>query len=275
MIYIQKQRTPEAVKKKATELTLAPENHYKQIVLPQDTKKLRVLFEQMPKAEISHALCREQHGLCAYCMSRISADEHASMRIEHYQALSRNKSLALDYTNFLGVCHGGGNEKTAKPRVLCCDAARGEKELVINPWNRRQMDAVAYRRNGQIFIRNDVGLDPQLVNDMQNDLDNILVLNGIKDDKGNVKHDTSTRLVAKRRSTYDSIARQFERWDSKGCLTADYLQEQISQLEGQLKGEAEAIEFIGVRLYFLREKYKKLKRLKLRPASTGSAQKRA
>lgn len=42
MIYIQKQRTPEAVKKKATELTLAPENHYKQIVLPQDTKKLRV-----------------------------------------------------------------------------------------------------------------------------------------------------------------------------------------------------------------------------------------
>lgn len=182
------------------------------------------------------------------------------MRIEHYKALSQDKELALDYQNYLGVCNGGEKEKTVKPHVLCCDAARQEKELTINPWNRRQMEAIAYKRNGQIFVKDNVGLDCQLVEDMNNDIDKVLVLNGTKDDKGNMKHDTATRLVANRRSTYDSVARQFERWSKKGCLTSDYIKEQIDFLENQLKGTAYALEFIGVRLYFYKEKYKRLNR---------------
>ncbi len=238
----------------------APENRYKEIKLPGDVKKLRSLFDQMPKAAISEALCHEQHGLCAYCMRRIHAKGHASMRIEHYKALSQNKELALDYQNYLGVCDGGEKEKTVKPHVLCCDAARSEKELTINPWNKRQMEAIAYKRNGQIFVRNDVGLDCKLVDKMQNDIDKVLVLNGKRDDEGNFKYDTSTRLVANRRSTYDSVTRQFERWSKKGCLTSDYLREQIELLESQLREVDDAMEFIGVRLYFYKEKYRKLKR---------------
>ena len=233
MIYIQKRRTPVAVKQCADKIISAPESHYKEIELPKDAKKLRSLFDQMPKAAISEALCQEQHGLCAYCMRRIVSQGYISMRIEHYRALSRNKALALDYQNYLGVCNGGEKENTVKPHVLCCDAARSEIELIINPWNKRQMEAIAYKRNGQIFV---------------------------KDEKGNVKHDTSTRLIANRRSTYESVTRQFERWSKKSCLTSDYLKEQIDFLENQLNGTADAMEFIGVRLYFYKEKYKRLKR---------------
>lgn len=260
MIYIQKRRTPVAVKQCADKIISAPESHYKEIELPKDAKKLRSLFDQMPKAAISEALCQEQHGLCAYCMRRIVSQGYTSMRIEHYRALSRNKALALDYQNYLGVCNGGEKENTVKPHVLCCDAARSEIELIINPWNKRQMEAIAYKRNGQIFVKDDVGLDRQLVKDMQDDIDDVLVLNGIRDKKGNVKHDTSTRLIANRRSTYESVTRQFERWSKKNCLTSDYLKEQIDLLENQLKGTADAMEFIGVRLYFYKEKYKRLKR---------------
>lgn len=247
------------MKQEAVKIMNAPENRYKEIALPKDVKKLRSLFEQMPKAEISDALCQEQHGLCAYCMTKIKAQEYASMRIEHYEALSRNKELALDYQNYLGVCNGGAKEKEVKPRILCCDAARQEKKLTIDPRNKRQMEAIAYKRNGQIFVRDDMGLDIELVKKMQNDIDNVLVLNGEKEN-GDVKHDTATKLVAKRRSIYDSVKRQFERWSKKGCLTADYLKEQIEFLESQLKGNADAIEFIGVRLYFFKEKQKRLKR---------------
>lgn len=260
MIYIQKQRTPAAVKQKAVELMNAPENNYKKITLPKDAKKLRSLFEQMPKSEISDALCQEQHGLCAYCMKKIQSQVHASMRIEHYKALSKNKNHALDYQNYLGVCSGGEKEGTDKPHVLCCDASRSEKGLTINPWNKRQMEAIAYRHNGQIYVRDDMGLDTQLVGKMQNDIDKVLTLNGIKGDNGSVKHDTATQLVAKRRSTYDSVKRQFERWSNKKCLTSDYLKEQIDSLESQLKGTGDAMEFIGVRLYFYKDKYRRLKR---------------
>lgn len=39
-----------------------PGNGFKSIVLPKDTKKLRILFDKMPKDEIRKALCIEQHG---------------------------------------------------------------------------------------------------------------------------------------------------------------------------------------------------------------------
>ena len=66
MIYIQKRRTPAVVSMKAKELIKAPENDYSAISLPNDSGKLRHLFDQMPKEVIREALDKEQHGLCAY-----------------------------------------------------------------------------------------------------------------------------------------------------------------------------------------------------------------
>lgn len=264
MIYIRKGRTPDVVKQEAKKIMYAPENAYAMLVLPKDTKKLRDLFEQMPKDEIRNALCREQHGLCAYCMGRIDAGKRESVRIEHYQALSENKELALDYRNYLGVCFGGEKEKEEKPHILCCDAARSEKSLTINPWDKRQMEAIGYNKDGRIFVKKNKGLDSELVEQMQKDIDDVLVLNGEKDETGKVIHDTATKLVAKRRSICESVFTQFDRWDKKKCLTPEYLKDVIERLEKQLSNDAVADEYIGVRLYFYKRKYEKLKRQRLK-----------
>lgn len=257
MVYIQKRRTPDIVKQKAVEIIKTPDSGYSSINLPQDTKKLRGLFDKMPKDEIRKALCQEQHGLCAYCMGKI-VPKYGSMKIEHYKALSENKELALEYQNYLGVCYGGEKDVGTKPHILCCDAARKEQKLTVNPWDKRQMEAVGYKRNGEIFIRTDKGLDTGLVEKMQKDLDEVLVLNGKKGVDGKVVSDTASRLIASRRSIYQSVCTQFERWDRKKYLTKDFLKEKIDYLEKQLKGNGIAEPYIGVRLYFYKRKYRKL-----------------
>ena len=260
MIYIRKRRTPEIVKKRADEIKSTPDSGYDEIELPKDAGQLRNLFNEMPKGEIREALCQEQHGLCAYCMRRIRP-YHESMKIEHYKELSYYKEDALDYQNYLGVCYGGEKED-GKPHVLCCDAARGAEELTINPWDKRQMEAIAYQRNGVVYIRKDRGLDPELANQMQRDVDEKLQLNGILDKNGKVRYDTTTKLIAGRRSICDSVHTQFERWDRKKCLNVDFLQDKISKLESMLDGNNIADEYIGVRLYLYKRKQEKLRKQK-------------
>lgn len=125
------------------------------------------------------------------------------------------------------------------------------------------MEAIAYQRNGEIFVRNNLGLDNQLVADMQKDIDDVLGLNGKRDSKGRIVSDTSSKLIANRRGIYDSVSNQFQRWDKENCLTVEFLQDQIDKLEKQLARDNEALPFIGVRLYFYKRKQEKLKRQKL------------
>lgn len=261
MIYIRKRHTPKVIKDKAEEIKHTPDSGYKEIILPDDTDQLRYLFEKMPKAEIRKALHKEQHGLCAYCMGKISPDSK-DMKIEHYVALSESKELALDYQNYLGVCYGGEKEKKNGSRVLCCDAARRDKQLTINPHDKRQMEAIAYQRNGEIFVRDNIGLDSDFVERMKKDIDDILCLNGERDSTGKIVSDTITKLVATRRGIYDSVANQFQRWDKEKCLTPEFLQEEIDKLEKMLESDAEALPYIGVRIYFYKRKQEKLKRRK-------------
>ena len=42
----------------------------------------------MPKATIRSELIKEQYGLCAYCMRRITGQQNDT-KIEHYKALSK------------------------------------------------------------------------------------------------------------------------------------------------------------------------------------------
>lgn len=259
MIHIQKRRTPKIIKEQAEKIKNTPDSGYRNIVLPEDTRQLRQLFEQMPKDEIRLALYKEKHGLCAYCMGEIHPE---SMKIEHYVALSESKEQALDYQNYLGVCYGGEKDEKDGTRILCCDAARKDVKLTINPWDKRQMGAIAYQRNGEIFVRNNLGLDTQLVADMQKDIDDVLGLNGKSDSKGRIISDTSSKLIAKRRGIYDSVSNQFQRWDKEKRLTVEFLQDKIDKLEEQLARDSEALPFIGVRLYFYKRKQEKLKRQK-------------
>ena len=123
------------------------------------------------------------------------------------------------------------------------------------------MEAIAYYRDGEIFIRQDKGLDLGLVEQMQNDIEKVLVLNCKKDLKGKRIADTATKLVANRRSICDSVHSQFERWDKRNCLTVEFLQDKILRLEAMLNQDNISEEsYIGVRLYLYKRKMEKLKR---------------
>lgn len=75
MLYIRKRRTPKLISDCRKTIISTSDNNYDAIRLPEDTQKLRDLFDQMPKKEIRKALCAEQHGICAYCMRKIIAQE--------------------------------------------------------------------------------------------------------------------------------------------------------------------------------------------------------
>lgn len=259
MIYIKKRRTPISIKKASDNIKKDPASGYRAISLPGDTSKLRELFERMPKNEIRENLFKEQHGICAYCMRSINFDA-SGMKIEHYKALSKDKNAALDYQNYLGVCYGGEKEEDDRNRILCCDASRGEKDLKINPRDDKQMKAIAYRRNGEIYIRETADFDERTVRDLQDDIDKVLHLNGKKDDSGRIIRDTSTKIVATRRSMYDSVSTEFSRWEKKKCLTSTFLQSKIDILENELKNDNVAQPFIGVKLYRYKKKCDSLKR---------------
>lgn len=266
MLYINKRRTPRDIKDAVEQVVKTPDSGYKELELPQDKNRLRELFDRLPKNMIQNALIEEQHGLCAYCMRRIVSvertDETADrIRIEHYIPLSKNKESALDYQNFLGVCYGGENDGHEKPFVKCCDAAREDKDLTINPWDSRQMEAIAYEPNGRLYVSEHAGLGLDLVKKMQDDIDYVLCLNGMLDKNKKMQYDTASNLVAHRRQIYDRICTQFEVWAKKNCLDTQHLQEKIELLEKQLLVGEVADPYVGVWLYFYRKKYQKLKRL--------------
>lgn len=56
MLYIRKRRTPDNIAKKAAEIISTPDSGFEDITLPEDTEKLRKLFDQMPKEEIRQHL---------------------------------------------------------------------------------------------------------------------------------------------------------------------------------------------------------------------------
>ena len=102
MLYIKKmQPLPEVVDK----INLIKRSDIWKNIPEGDTKAIRKQFESLPKDSVRYTLLKEQHGLCAYCMRRIHND--SSTTIEHWAPLSKNKEQALQYSNFLGVCHGG------------------------------------------------------------------------------------------------------------------------------------------------------------------------
>jgi uncharacterized protein (TIGR02646 family) len=81
------------------------------------------------KQGLRDSLVAEQRGLCAYCMSRIVADEKL-MKVEHWQSQASFPERQLDYPNLLGVCLGG---KGRAPKAQHCDTRKGDMVLSRNP----------------------------------------------------------------------------------------------------------------------------------------------
>jgi len=110
----------------------------------------------------------EQKNLCAYCNRKVNPK---AFRIEHYipqNGANGNSELALDYSNFLGVCHGRFNYDDHSQSVAFCESVRGSKKLLFNPQSIDHLNDVYYTNDGFIRSRN---------TDHDDEFENVLLLN--------------------------------------------------------------------------------------------------
>lgn len=206
-------------------------------------QKVREAFDRLNKPIIRQQLLIEQRGLCAYCMRRIRDDSHTT--IEHMRPIRLYGDYALDYKNMLACCDGGRKGET--PRVLCCDAAKGDQPLTINPYDEHQMAQIRYNRNGRVFIWPENAL-------IQSDLDEVLHLNGNVDKNGETIQDTSTRLVYSRKKVYDRYVDFVKAATKRNKNMRAILEKKRDELQNAQPYE----EFTGVWLYFLNRKLRSL-----------------
>ena len=144
------------------------------------------------KDDIRKNLVQEQNELCAYCMSKISA-ESAKMKIEHFKCQSCFPELQLEYSNMLGCCLG----QSGKPhKQQTCDTYKGDSSLSLNPSNEidfKKMQIV-YTDDGTIKSLNET-FDKEL-NDVLNLNTNVLKANRktmIESEKMALSSKTGTR----------------------------------------------------------------------------------
>lgn len=240
MLYINKQNPPADVIRQINEVKRSPEWRN----IPEgDTVAIRAQFDLLPKDKIRKHLVKEQHGLCAYCMRRIT-ENGSKTTIEHWMPLSKGKEKALDYQNMLGVCHGGRKQDNDRQRILCCDASKAEEVIVLDPQNRHHMEDIAYKKDGTIY---------SMSGGFEDDINNKLCLNGHIDKQGN-RIDTSTEIVKGRRDAALWCDDFFRALDRNGKFTSGRIKRKMDEI---LQAE-ERMEFAGVRLFYLEKKYRAL-----------------
>ncbi len=173
-------------------------------------------------------------------------DSHS--RVEHFIPLSADKEKAIDYINMLGVCDGGEKIVGQQGHILCCDAHKKETKISTNPLNKVQMDKIAYKPDGTIYTK------PQDIA-MEEDINDILHLNGIRKPDGSIR-DTSTEILKGRRDAYDGARRMMDKLRVSGkCTSAT-----VKKIVDNLLEKEEREEYVGVKLYYLGKKYASLVR---------------
>lgn len=243
MLYIQKGAAPTEVTRQVIEITKGDE--WKNAD-DNNTTLVRSFFDRLDKQLIRESLIKEQHGLCAYCMKRIEADD--KMNIEHFSPVKEDKENALSYKNMLGCCSGGGNEQE-KHKILCCDAAKKDRKINIDPRNREMMEKISYRKDGRICVLADERL--------QYDIDHVLQLNGILDDKGNVKRDTSTQIVMGRRLAYKEYETFMNALEKKFGSNESRIKLCIKKRIEEIENTDTYPEYAGVMLYFMKRRVRR------------------
>lgn len=250
MLHLEKKQPSNAVTRSIAEVKSMPSWRS-----ANDTASVRDHFDKLNKAALRECLLEEQHGLCAYCMKRITNDGQVTS-IEHWTPLSKNKDTALDYNNFLAVCKGGADlsHDSNERRILCCDAHKADAvDLTISPFDRNMIDHIAYDSNGVIKFLPKGNYSPDICNRIYNDINVHLRLNGVVDSQGKFGLDTSTRLRKGRKDTFEAAKAKLKRFKKRGKLTEAYLDNEINAL---LKSPIRD-EYVGVTVFvYLTEKRK-------------------
>lgn len=239
MVYIEKEGLPDALNQKIIKIR---KSKVWKCLEKDDTESIRHVFDnEFPKNDVKAILIHEQRGLCAYCMKRIRMDPHS--RVEHFVPLSADKEKAIDYNNMLGTCDGGERIVGQQGHILCCDAHKGETEICTSPLNKMQMDKIAYKPDGTIYT------DPE-DKEMEKDINETLLLNGIRNADGTVR-DTSTEILKGRRDAYDRARKTMENLNRSGkCNSAT-----VKKIMDNLRDQEELEEYVGVKLHYFRKKY--------------------
>lgn len=106
-----------------------------------------ISFENAPKDVLRLSLLKEQGGLCAYCMRRVSftPGESTATRIEHLKprALSvkeGNEEETLSYGNMVLCCDGD----IARNGEFHCDRSKGDSIIHFNPFDQAVIDTISY-----------------------------------------------------------------------------------------------------------------------------------
>lgn len=173
------------------------------------------------KRQMKAFLIREQGGICAYCMSRITLE---TATIEHYLPQSTAPDMTLDYRNLLAVCNNGRN---VSGMVRHCDVTRGNRELHTDPRKKEDIDKIAYKRNGLILSED---------TDIDRDLNVILNLNN-----ETLKHNRRAALAA----AFDVIKRK-----NKGTWSREYIEKCL----GFYLSQKEKAPYAGVIIYELEKR---------------------
>lgn len=171
---------------------------------------------------IREALCREQGGLCAYCMRRIDPD---SSHVEHIIPQSVcEPGQDVAYDNMLAVCDG--NEGTGEGSALICDRARRDRALVVNPLKPETLRGIKYYRNGKIDSDDE---------EIRKDLDETLNLNC-----------EAAYLPQNRKAAIEALDKWMARSSRRGSIVAACKKRRDDIEESGVKPE-----YAGALLYFL------------------------
>lgn len=248
MIYIEKQPCPPDIKAKLTSITSQKGfRSLPEVNAGKSTNKtLRDYFNKINKPRVREALLEEQHGLCAYCMSKISNDGKVTT-IEHFLPLSKYKSRALDYSNYMAVCNGGRNAtpKQGRKKIQCCDASKANIEIELTPHKADMVAGLAYDDRGRIYADYQSEDRTEKNLKIQEEIDKVLVLNGVVIDRRFC--DTSTNLVKKRKDAYRRVDEVLMEGISNGSITVEMLDSKIARLQDPSKEQWD--EMVGVDLY--------------------------
>lgn len=227
MLYIEKTGEPQIMRARVAAIKSSSE--WKKICVG-DTEALRGQFDLLPKEAIRQSLLAEQHGLCAYCMKRMENNERHTT-IEHWSPLSKDKDNALDYRNFLAVCKGGADVSgEARKRILCCDASKGNAEVVIDPLDREMMSHIVYKKTGEIAFKPKTlsgRWTQEAVERVNQEINHVLCLNGRTNQRGSVD-DTATCVVKGRKDAWTVGIRIMERLQKEGRCTSGQIRKKLT-----------------------------------------------
>lgn len=232
MLYIDKSEPS----RKAIEEISRVKREYKYLLEDTTPESARDAFDHLDKKPIRDSLVKEQHGICAYCMRRIDSNIH--MTIEHWSSIKVDPDRCLDYGNMLGVCNGGREAGTTNPSVsrciLCCDASKGDMEITISPLNSEHMKLIRYSSEGRIYTYPED-------EDLEKDINEVLNLNAIM-------------LIEGRKEAYRSYVKFMEIQKKRKRSIRSTIEKEIERLEG----ETTYGEFVGVVLYFLKKRLRRV-----------------